>query len=258
MIKTKSIAALFFALTCTFAQSFEVATIKPGNPGDRRKMFGIMPGGRFSASNVTAKELILFAYDLKEQQLSGGPGWTNSDTWDVVAKPESTGSPDQINPEQIKIMMRALLTDRFKLTLKRDSKELSVYNLVVAKNGPKMPESKDAGGPGRAKRNIRMGRGQVDGQQISMQTLADVLSRVSGRPILDKTGLTGIYDVKLEWTPDVTDGPIKVNPAEPPPSDPSGPSLFTAIQEQLGLKLDAQKAPVDVYIIERVEKPSEN
>jgi uncharacterized protein (TIGR03435 family) len=252
---TKSFAALFFVFTCTFAQSFEVATIKPGNPGDRRKMFGIMPGGRFSASNVTARELILFAYDLKEQQLSGGPGWANSDTWDLVAKPESTGSPDQINPEQIKIMMRALLTDRFQLTLKRDSKELSVYNLVVAKNGPKMTGSKDAD---RAKRNVRMGRGQVEGQQMSMQMLADVLSRVSGRPILDKTGLTGTYDLKLEWTPDVTDGPIKVNPAEPPPSDTSGPSLFTAIQEQLGLKLEAQKAPVDVYIVERVEKPSEN
>ena len=249
----KSIAAFLLALTCTFAQSFEVATIKPGNPGDRRKMFGIMPGGRFSASNVTVKELILFAYDLKEQQLSGGPGWTNSDNWDIVGKPESAATP-----EQIKIMMRALLTDRFKLSLKRDSKELSVYNLVVAKNGPKMTESKDAGGPGGPKRNIRMGRGQVEGQQMSMQMLADVLSRVSGRPILDKTGLTGTYDLKLEWTPDITDGPIKANPAEPPPSDTSGPSLFTAVQEQLGLKLDAQKAPVDVYIIERVEKPSEN
>jgi len=254
---SRRVAGFFCGVTLVVAQSFEVATIKPGNPGDHRKMFGIMPGGRFSASNVTVKELIIFAYDLKDQQLSGGPGWAGSETYDVVAKPEGSASP-----EQMKLMMRALLAERFKLTMRRESKELSVYNLVVGKNGPKMSESKvdaqgEAGGP---RRNTRMGRGLVEGQQMSMATLADVLSKVSGRSVLDKTSLSGSYDLKLEWTPDGSEAQIKTGAreGEPPAAEATGPSLFTAIQEQLGLKLEAQKGPVEVFVIERVEKPSEN
>jgi uncharacterized protein (TIGR03435 family) len=241
--------------------SFEVATVKPGNPADHRKMFGLMPGGRFSASNMTLKELIIFAYNLKDQQLSGGPGWTNSDVFDVVGKPESSATP-----EQIRQMMQALLADRFKLSMRRESKELQVYNLVVAKNGPKLTESKveEAPTPGGPRRMVRMGRGELNGQLMSMGTLADVLSKMAGRTVVDKTGLTGSYDVKLEWTPDPGEPQMRMPEmrmpeASPPPvADASGISLFTAIQEQLGLKLDAQKGPVDVFTIERVEKPSEN
>jgi bla regulator protein blaR1 len=239
------------------APSFEVATIKSGNPTDHRKMFGLMPGGRFSASNVTLKELIIFAYNLKDQQLSGGPGWTNSDVFDVVGKPESSATP-----EQIRQMMQTLLADRFKLTMRRESKELQVYNLVTAKNGPKLTESKpdEAPGPG-PRRMIRMGRGELNGQQMSMGTLADALSKMAGRTVVDKTGLTGNYDVKLEWTPDAGEPQMRSmmpEGAPPPVADGPGISLFTAIQEQLGLKLDSQKGPVDVFMIERVEKPSEN
>jgi bla regulator protein blaR1 len=219
-----------------------------------------MPGGRFNAANVTVKELIIFAYNLKDQQLSGGPGWTASETFDVVGKPESSANPDQIRQ-----MMQALLADRFKLTMRRESKELSVYNLVTAKNGPKLPESKAeaAPGPGGPRRMVRMGRGQLDGQQMSMATLADVLSKMAGRTVIDKTGLTANYDVKLEWTPDAGEPMMHAMPPEgagppPPVADGSGISLFTAIQEQLGLKLEAQKGMVDVFAIERVEKPSEN
>ena len=240
--------------------SFEVATVKPGNPGDHRKMFGILPGGRFTASNVTVKELILFAYNLKDQQLAGGPGWAGSETFDVVGKPEGSA-----NPDQIKLMMRTLLEDRFKLTMRHESKDLSVYNLVVQKNGPKLTESKvdPQAGPGGPRRNVRMGRGLVEGQQMSMAMLADVLSKVAGRTVLDKTGLTGTYDVKLEWTPDVGDTPFKGLSREgdapaATSSEGSGPSLFTAIQEQLGLRLEAQKGAVEVFVVENVVKPSDN
>jgi uncharacterized protein (TIGR03435 family) len=241
--------------------AFEVATIKPGDPGDHRKMFGLQPGGRFSASNVTVKELVIFAYDLKDQQLSGGPGWANSEVFDVVAKPEGSAAPDQI-----RLMMQALLADRFKLTLRKESKELPVYNLVVGKNGPKMTESKTEPGTGPGPgpgRQIRMGRGQVDGQQMSMEMLARVLSKMAGRTVVDKTGLAGAYEVKLEWTPDA--GEMQIRPmaavgaaAQPSVAEGSGVSLFTAIQEQLGLRLEAQKGPVDVFFIEQVEKPSKN
>jgi uncharacterized protein (TIGR03435 family) len=247
---TNRIAGFFCGLTLVFAQSFEVATVKPGDPGDHRRMFRILPGGRFSASNVTVKELIIFAYELKDQQLSGGPGWTGSETFNVEAKPESSAPPDQL-----KLMMRTLLADRFKLSMRRESKELSVYNLVIGKNGPKMTASHDSDV---TRRNVRMGRGQIEAQQVSMATLADVLSKVSGRTVLDKTGLAAAYDLKLEWTPDAGEGPIIGDNPAAAPSDSSGPSLFTAIQEQLGLKLEAQKGPVDVFVIERVEKPSEN
>jgi uncharacterized protein (TIGR03435 family) len=251
------------ALAWAQAPSFEVATIKPGNPADHRKMFGLMPGGRFSASNVTLKELIIFAYNLKDQQLSGGPGWASSDVFDVVGKPEASA-----NPEQIRQMMQALLADRFKLTMRSESKEMPVYNLVTAKTGPKLTESKadEAPGPGGPRRMIRMGRGEINGQQMSMGALADVLSKMAGKTVIDKTGLSGKYDVKLEWTPDP--GEPQMGPAmpgrlmpeggPPPVVDGSGISLFTAIQEQLGLKLDSQKGPVDVFTIERAEKPSEN
>lgn len=259
----KRFAGFLCGITIVLGQAappaFEVATIKPNNSVDHRKMFGMMPGGRFSTSNVTLKELINFAYDLKDQQLSGGPGWVNTETFDIVAKPE--GSP---KPDQIKLMLQTLLADRFKLTMRRESKELSVYNLVVAKNGPKLTESKpDTSGPGGSPmRNMRMGRGQLEGQQMSMSMFAGVLSKFAGRTVLDKTGLTGSYDVKLEWTPEVGEtqiGPPGDGPGGPgPASESSGPSLVTAIQEQLGLKLDAQKGPVEVFIIERVEKPTEN
>jgi len=235
------------------APSFEVATVKPGNPADHNRMFGLRPGGSFFAINVTVKELILFAYDIKDQQLSGGPSWVDSATWEVVGKPEAAAKPDQT-----RLMLRTLLADRFKLVLRRESKELSVYNLVTGKNGPKMTGSK-AGADGR--RNIRIGRGQIEGQQVSMAALADMLSRLSGRPVLNQTGLAGTYDLKLEWTPDSAESSMMAagdNPAPPPPADSTGPSLFAAIQEQLGLKLEAQRAPVDVFFVERLEKPSEN
>ncbi len=260
--------------------SFEVASIKPNRSGDRRIAL-MMPPGRISAKNVTTKFLIEYAYNVKDPQISGGPGWINSERYDVEAKVSDAFadqtrklSPDE-RQEQLRLMMQSLLADRFKLTLRRETKELPVFALVVAKNGPKLQESKDVPGPDRLKgadelkgrRMAMMGRGQLNMTAAPTSLLADALSRQLGRNVVDKTGLKGNYDFTLKWTPDESQGRMFGGPdgGEGPPrgeaapaTDASGPTIFTALQEQLGLKLESQKGPVETLVIESVERPSEN
>jgi uncharacterized protein (TIGR03435 family) len=170
-------------------------------------------------------------------------------------------------------MLQALLADRFKLSIHRETKELPVYALVAAKNGPKLQEAKaDATypngikGPDGVARGgmMRIGGGEVTGQGLPIANLTRMLSQQLGRTVIDKTGLTGKYDFTLQWTPDESQGPMfKGADGAPPggnpaPPESSGPSLFTAIQEQLGLKLESQKGPVEIIVIDHVEKPSQN
>jgi uncharacterized protein (TIGR03435 family) len=253
---------------------FEVASIKPNHSGDMRVGIAMEPGGRFVATNVPVKMLILMAYQLKDNQLSGLPGWADGDRFDITAKPESGSG---IKQDDERAMIQALLAERFKLTFHKETKELPIYALVVAKGGPKMEPSKgnadfgdetrarsaDAGrGPGRGRggQGIRMMRGEINGANITVEMLADQLSRITGRSVIDKTGLSGSYDFNLKYTPE-GNMPMPKGPdgAEAPSSsDAERPSIFVAVQEQLGLKLESQKGPVDLYIIERLEKPSDN
>lgn len=232
-------------------KEFEVASIKPSAPGGRGIRVQIAPGGRLDASNITVKFLIQQAYGVKDFQISGGPGWINSERYDLVAKADGdVGRMDQIRP-----LIQKLLADRFQLTIHRDTKELPIYALVLGKNGSKLQESA-ANGPGP---QIRMGRGLINGQGMDMTMLANQLSNAIGRTVLDKTGLTGKYEIKLEFTPE--DGPGHGpgdGPEAAPLSDTAGPSIFTALQEQLGLKLESSKGPVEIIIIDRIEKPTEN
>ena len=167
-------------------------------------------------------------------------------------------------------MLQALLADRCKLTLHRETKDLPVYALAIAENGPKLQEAKPGdtyangikgpnghpGGPG----NIRMGRGTLTGQALSMADFVRALSDQLGRPVLDKTGLTGRYDLNLQWTPDDSQLPMFKATGTPSASQSaaSGSSLFTTMQDQLGLKLESQDSPVEILVIDHVEKPSEN
>jgi len=162
-----------------------------------------------------------------------------------------------------------LLADRFQLTLHRETKEQSVYALLVAKNGPKLQESQTKDGQakeGTGPRGpmMRMGRGELSGQGVALDMLTRTLSSQLGRTVIDRTGLKGNFDFKLTWTPDPgqSAGPPGGGPPPgadaPPPPDPNGPSIFTALQEQLGLRLESQKGPVEMLVIDRVEKPSEN
>jgi uncharacterized protein (TIGR03435 family) len=212
-------------------------------------------GGGFSATNATLKMLIKAAYGIYDHQLIGGAGWLESERYDIVAKAPPHTSDNQLGP-----MLRMLLTDRFKLKLHRETRQMPVYALVLGKDGPKFQEvrrePKDGDG------DTRKGRGHLTGQRVPISDLAEILSGELGLSVLDRTGLKGFFDLKLEWIPDESqlrgpgDGPDgKISTLGP---DLNGPSIFTALQEQLGLKLEKQIGPVEILVIDHVERPSEN
>ena len=261
---TKLLLLVLTIAPLALSQQFEVASIKPADPNARGMRVQMAPGGRLTASGVTVKFLIQQAYNVKDFQITGGPNWIGSDRYDISTKAEGEG---QITPEQLRPMMQALLADRFKLTFHRETKEMPVYALVVGKNGPKMHESErapDGDREGRGGTQIRMSRGQITAQAMPMSMLATQLSNRLGRNVVDKTGLTGNYDFTLEFTPEGMQGmgtgmpPREGGADAPPPVDSPGPSIFTAVQDQLGLKLESQKGPVEILILDRIERPSEN
>ncbi|HYL75938.1 MAG TPA: M56 and DUF3738 domain-containing protein [Bryobacteraceae bacterium] len=246
------------------ASKFEVASIKPSAPGGLAARFMMAPGGRVNINNINVKFLIQQAYQVRDFQITGGPGWIGSDRYDIVAKGEGD---EQISQEQMRAMMQGLLADRFKLVIHRETKELPVYSLVLGKNGPKLketPETEGVPGPDGVRRGgmqVRMGRGLINGQGMTMEMLATQLANQLGRTVIDKTGLKGGYEVKLEWTPEQGQGPAIQREGggdAPPTTADSGPTIFTALQEQLGLKLESTKGPVTIIVIDSVEKPTEN
>lgn len=221
--------------------SFEVASIKPSNPSaEGVSIFGD-PNGRLNVQNATLKDLIRFSYKLRDFQISGGPKWLEVDRYDIAAKPE-----DRAQPEQVLLMMQQLLAERFQLKFHRESKEAPVYELVVAKSGPKL-RTPDPDG----KRGLQGRRGRIDAWGTPMPVFAQYLSRRLGRTVVDKTTLTADYDFTLEYQPDDT-------PDSTAEKGPTGASIFTAIQEQLGLRLQPAKGTVEIFVIDRAEKPSAN
>jgi bla regulator protein BlaR1 len=265
MRRTAGIASLpLLTVVCMFGQTsappatFEVASIKPSATYDGRTLIQIQPGGGLRTSGATLRFLVTLAYDVRPFQISSGPGWIDSDRFDILAKPERgaasvnptddlrnmTDSQRKTAQEQMRPRLQALLADRFQLVIHRETKEGAVYALVVGKNGAKLKpaDGKEESGF----RGLRIGTGQMTGSVAPLEMLVTALSNQLGRPGVDRTGLKGNFDFKLEWTPDA------------PQADPGGPSLFTAIQEQLGLRLESQKGPVVTIVIDRVERPSEN
>jgi uncharacterized protein (TIGR03435 family) len=239
---------------------FEVASIKLNKSADMGYTWRIGAGGRFTGENIPLKFLFTTAYHLKESQISGIPGWADTERYDIVAKGE--GNPTQ---DQMVAMLQGLLADRFKLRFHQVTREMLVYALVAAKNGAKLQESAEGScvvpSPGEAP--VASGQpppavcgtyfwrgGQVDGFRITMPQLIVALESQLDRPLIDKTGLNGAWDVHLEWTPD--------DRAGNGPGDDAGPSIYTALQEQLGLKLEATKGAVQVLVIDHFERPSEN
>jgi len=285
------------------ALAFEVASIKPNNSGDGRVMLGNQPG-RFTATNVTLRMLIRNAYQLQDFQISGGPGWLNSDHFDIVAKIDPAvqeaiaaarggigraAFPGQ-GPNALQLMIRSLLADRFKLVAHHETKEQTIYALVVARTdgklGPALKKSDidcaalmasarargqaappPTGPPQPGQRMpcaVRIGPDNLSASAGTLAQFAQSLGTFVGRIVVDQTGLTGGYDIDLTWTPDQmpqraagTPGgqPVRINGVD---IDPNGPSIFTAVQEQLGLKLDSQKGPVEMLVIDRAERPVEN
>jgi uncharacterized protein (TIGR03435 family) len=264
------------------ASAYKSASIKPhiagkGTVENVAIMFS--PSG-FTARNTTLKRVIGVAYGVQDDLISGAPDWVNSEKYDIEVKSPDPAPEDAQKPgngmgvDRLGLMLQAVLADRFKLTLHRETKDLSVYELVLAEGGPKLQEAKPEymnpnginGPEGRLpeRRMMKMGPGELTGVGAALQPLVEQLSWQLGRTVLDKTGLTGTYDYSLRWTPGESEaGMLKLMGGKPaadrsPSSGSSGPTLFTAIQEQLGLKLEPQKAPVQILVVDQVEKPSEN
>jgi len=246
--------------------AFEVASIKPApaQQGPRRHVGLSQDEGRITISNMSMRNLLTQAYKVKDQQLIG-PDWIDSERYDIVAK-----LPEGATKAQVPQMLQTLLKERFKVTVHKESKTMPVYAMVVAKGSPKL-KTADAD-TGLNMRMSPVGR-QLTGQ-ATLDHVADVLSSSMDRSVLNLTGLTGVYDIDLTWTPDDTDragakmamiGPGPGGPRPEHPEDPKAaasadaPNIFIALQEKLGLKLEARKAPVDVIVVDSAEKiASEN
>ncbi|HET9362398.1 MAG TPA: TIGR03435 family protein [Vicinamibacterales bacterium] len=254
---------------------FEVASVRPNESGDPHGRSAVYPGGRYMAVNVTLEELTVQAYGLQPSQLADGPGWMRAERFDVTARADgefaATGAVEGAGSERLQAMLQALLADRFKFVAHRETREQPVYALVPARDdkalGPKMRVSTtdcDAppAGPGRAGEpspeptglttpvpcTLRMGHGVLVARDATLGELAVSLSRTVQRVVHDQTGLVERYDMDMTFTPERMP---RVRPA-----DPDETSIFTALREQLGLKLESTRAPVEVIVIDTVERPT--
>jgi uncharacterized protein (TIGR03435 family) len=270
---------------------FEVASVKKHPPENDMRKVGISMGGRdvsqFQASNVTAKMLIATAYGVKEFQIAGGPGWIGSERWDINAKVEDSLAaqlqklPRQQQQAQQALMIRSLLLDRFGLKITRATKEGNVLALVVAKGGPKLkevPAPDPQATPGPPAGPITPGRspGPAPGQSFMMMNgstglatlasnavpianLVNQLSQMTGQQVVDQTGLKGTYEYTLQFAPQRAPEDLPGPPERPESAaDDNTASIFTALQEQLGLKLDSTKGPIETITVDHIEEPSEN
>lgn len=246
--------------------AFEVASIRPSAP-DSSLRVDFAPGGKLYITNATLRFLIKIAYDIGDDQLASGPGWVGSKRFDLAATPDRPvgGDPQNMAPDQIlafhkptRLRLQRLLADRFQLELRRESTAMPIFALVIAKGGPKkVTPTKGSGDP---RLNGKIGNGILNAVGVDMNTLAHLLSEgQTGRPVVDMTGLQGKFDFHLEWAPDANLNPLQPgNAANQQPADVGGVSIFTAVQQQLGLKLEARTAAADRLRVVRAELPSAN
>ena len=287
LIPVATTVALPLGQAAATADRFEVASVKPYNGPLTMISANTEPGGRFVAQQQSLRDLLALAYKLRDSQIVGGPAWIGSDRFDVNAKAARDFPPfnpmGEIGP--LERMLQSLLADRFKLVVHSETREMPIFALIPARSDRKLgeklrPASIDcaarfadqarAGGSGPLMAGDRPTCGMVvspwsiriGGGPLSQLTM--VLTQMTNRFVVDRTGLTGNYDVDLQWTPTGLrmnrppggDGPPSGPPIPVPPPDANGATLETAIQEQLGLKLDPERAPVSVLVIDRVERPS--
>jgi uncharacterized protein (TIGR03435 family) len=294
----RSILAVLIVAVIQTPLQFDVASIKPNTGGPGPMMIQMPPNGRVSIVNATVRMVLRSAYRLQDYQIIGGPDWLNRDRYDIQATPSADFQPDPLVPcmgadcplTKTQIMMQQLLVDRLQFKSHRETREFPVYELTVAKSGFKLKEV--AAPPPRAPGALppppppppppgtgpptnpaalptpppgmmmNFGTG-IAASALPFASLASALSQLLGRPVVDKTGITGYYDFKIVFS---REGIPNNGPAPPLPGEPAAgldatdpmPSIFTAIQEQLGLKLDSTKGPVEVLLIDNVNKPTEN
>jgi len=247
-MKSLTILAVVAGLAFAQAPEISVVSIKPSDPGTN-SMGNRFPSGRFTFTGYSLMSLIESAYSVKEYQILDAPGWMSSERWNLegeLTQPVSMFSYPQL--------LQPVLADRYHLKIRRETRTMPIYSLVIAKGGAKLKKS-DPEAPG----GVRYGN-QIIGRKYDIRMLAPNLTGELNMPVVDNTGLTGIYDIDLKWTPDPARpafGDVH-NPADLPAPDPNRPEIFTAIKEQLGLELKAEKGPVDVIVIDHVERPTPN
>jgi uncharacterized protein (TIGR03435 family) len=231
--------------------SFEVATVRPSRPGDERAPIIQIQNRRWFAINRTVMELISYSHALHRGQVVNAPAWLD-EQYDITAQPGVDGRP---NADQWRAMVRTLLADRFKLSAHVETRNIPVYALT-ARSAPQLTPS--AADPAGAANLAMRAQGRFAARNASMADLAGELGAFLDRPVVDRTGISGRYDFTLAWTIDeFQSARLKAFPA-PQRGNVDVPNLFTAIQEQLGLKLDAANAPAQILVIDRIERPSEN
>jgi uncharacterized protein (TIGR03435 family) len=228
------------------ALQFEVASVKPNTSGSQNSNMQLHPGGRVTGTNVALGGLLRTVFNLQPHQLINAPEWIDTARFDIEAKPdrEISTREDTLAPELL-AMLRNLFAERFQLIAHREMRDTSVYALVTARTdgslGPHMRRSQVDCEAVRCR--ISTNAGRIVGTGTTIAELMRRLSPTLGRPLVDRTGLSGPFDLELKWSPDQT-------------ADTAGPSIFTAIQEQLGLKLESQRAPIEVLVIDRLERPT--
>ena len=249
------VACLVVSRGTGFAQSskpkFDVASVKASDPQDPRTFMETPPNGsRFSTTGTSLKFLIGIAYEKAPAQISGGPSWIDADRFEIEARPE-TAVPGLEGYKRTKLMLQSLLEERFKLAVHAETRQEPVFELVLTKTGSKLKDVSF----GVPRQEMRKGQLLVTSTRLSF--VIPIFSALVQRPVIDKTGLTGIYDFTLTFRPEPgVPGAVGLNPL--PPVDPEAPEIFTAIQEQLGLKFEAARGPVEVLVVDRAEKPEEN
>jgi uncharacterized protein (TIGR03435 family) len=233
--------------------TFAVAVVKPSAPDESRNI-KFLPGGRFVARGATVRLLIKIAYNLNDDELDGGPSWIGLKRFDIEATPDTPDAATDSGRNHLRL--QRLLTDRFQLKLRSEKKTMSTYALLVAKGGPKLKPAATPGAPSQFHGN----NGTIFLTNATMDQFAAGMSDWVGHPVLNQTGLDGKYDIKLEWTPDQPQPPGSPGAAPPSatPSYDSGPTIFTALQQQLGLSLQSRKNEALCEVVESVELPAEN
>jgi uncharacterized protein (TIGR03435 family) len=263
MLALAAACALCAASACAqppaTAPAFDVTSIRENVAHDQHthnSIYNSWADSKFRATNLPLKMLLQFSFDIPESRILGVPDWADSTTFDIEARSDAPADEQlaKLPPSQARLqkraMLQAMLAERFKLVSHTESRELPVFNLVVAKGGPGFKPS-DKSGTTIDSGNMRL---HVQGSDNTIELLARELTQAVGRVVIDKTGLDGRYDLTLRWTPDNVPTPM-INGA-PDPNPP--PDIFTAVQEQLGLKLEPGKGPVEVLVIDHIDRLSEN
>jgi len=228
------------AASAIAADRFDAASVKPNTDIDSRLRMQFLPGGRFQATGATLGRLVQYAYNVHEIQVTGAQGWMNLERFDIVAT--SDGLHETVPPEKSQRMLQTLLAERFQLKVRREPKEMPVYALVISKSGEKVTK------PGL---NLPSGTGLVVLRTASISGLCSRLTIDAGRVVIDETGISGEHDIRLVFAPE------KLNGGATPP-ELAGLTIFAAAEQQLGLKLESRRAPVETIVIERAERPTSN